>query len=146
MKVGISQDTLSKYIPGYALQTDAAADLRACLDRPMTIYPHCTAVIPTGLRVRIPNGYVGLVCSRSGLAAKKDLAVLNAPGVIDTGYTDQVKVILHNFGIASQVIQPGDRIAQMMFQKIKRPTFVYITEDEMTRDDRGGGLGSTGDA
>lgn len=107
-----------------------------------------TKMIPTGLYVEIPQGYVGLVCSRSGLAMKKSVHVLNAPGVIDSDYRGQVGVILHNASNAFEpfMVEHGDRIAQMLIVPVTQVRFeVCQSPAELSSTARGsGGFGSTG--
>jgi len=102
-------------------------------------------LVSTGLKLAIPPWHVGLVCSRSGLAAKYGISVLNAPGVIDSGYRGEVKVILHNSGVLDYEVCPGDKIAQLLILKTEPVDFVLdpsIAEDETERGS--GGFGSTG--
>ena len=125
--------------------TDHAAgfDLLALLAGPVTLQPWDSMVIPTGLRVEIPIGMVGLVCPRSGLAAKTGVTVLNAPGVIDPDYRGDVGVILVNHGPEPVTINPGDRVAQMI---ITEAPYVSLREVATLDDTRRGtdGFGSTG--
>ena len=100
-------------------------------------------LIGTGLSMNIPKGMCGMVCSRSGMAAKNSVFVLNAPGIIDSDYRGEVKVILHNSGKTDFVVNKEDRIAQMLFVKVEQPEFEYGEID--TNSERGtGGFGSTG--
>lgn len=133
----------------YATAGAAAMDLHACLDAPLTLKPcadgggwNC-ALVPTGLAMAIPEGYVGLIFARSGLASKQGVAPANCVGVIDSDYRGEVKVALANHGGADYVIQPGDRVAQLMISPIAQPS-VQET-DALPQTDRGaGGFGSTG--
>lgn len=127
--------------PKYATNGDAGADLVASEDA--SLMSGGTALVPTGIAVAIPKGYVGLVHPRSGLAAKKKVTVLNAPGTIDAGYRGEVKVILINHGDEHVDIRKGDRIAQLVIQKVEEADWNIV--DELPDSVRGeGGFGSTG--
>ena len=128
-------------LPEYQNKGDAGMDIRSNEDT--TIRAYGWTVVATGLYIIIPFGYEGQMRSRSGLAAKKGIQVLNSPGTIDSGYRDELKVILINHGLWGYKVNKGDRIAQLV---IKPMTQAQIEEiSEMDRDeDRGGGLGSTG--
>ena len=128
-------------LPEYQNKGDAGMDIRSNEDT--MIRSFSWSVITTGLYIIIPVGYEGQMRSRSGLAAKKGIQVLNSPGTIDSGYRDELKVILINHGLWGYKVNKGDRIAQLV---IKPMTQAQIEEiSEMDRDDdRGGGLGSTG--
>lgn len=127
--------------PAQANNGDAGYDLRAVAPR-ISIPPRGRALIKTRLRVAIPSGYVGMVCSRSGLALKKGVFVLNAPGIIDAPYRGEVGVILFNAGDEYFDVEEGDRVAQLMFVKIEHPQFVFGITDETERG--AGGFGSSG--
>lgn len=127
-------------IPTYAHPTDGALDLTA-IEKTVILGGGHEAV-GTGLSIAIPQDYVGLICPRSGLALKKQLTVLNAPGIIDCGYTGEIKVILQNHG-DSTVINEGDRIAQLLI--IPRPLIIFNITEEIASSKRGSnGFGSTG--
>ena len=118
-------------------------DLRARLDAPVTLKSLERALIPTGIRIAIPDGYEAQVRPRSGLAAEHGITVLNTPGTVDADYRGEVKVILVNLGAEPYAIQPGDRIAQLVFQKIVRAALKEV--GELPESERGsGGFGSTG--
>ena len=140
MKIEIYRET-DNPLPEYQNKGDAGMDIRSNED--VTIRAYGWEVIGTGLYIIIPFGYEGQMRSRSGLAAKKGIQVLNSPGTIDSGYRDELKVILINHGLWGYKVNKGDRIAQLV---IKPMTQAQIEEiSEMDRDeDRGGGLGSTG--
>ena len=125
---------------------DAAGyDLYACPadGQCVTIAPHATAMIGTGLALAIPAGYFGGVFARSGLASKQGLRPANCVGVIDADYRGECTVALHNDTDAPRTVAPGDRIAQLMVTPVVQPTVVPVTElDETERGD--GGFGSTG--
>lgn len=128
-------------IPQYALPGDAGADLRA--SERATLQPGERALVATGIRIALPDGFVGLVHPRSGLAVKHGITVLNTPGTIDAGYRGEVKVILINLGDEPFTIEPGDRIAQLVVQRVERAQFVVV--EQLPGSDRGeGGFGSTG--
>ncbi len=125
--------------PEYASAGAAGADLRA--RTAVTILPGQRASVPTGLRLQIPPGYVGLVWPRSGLAVRHGIDTL--AGVIDSDYRGEVKVVLVNHGEEPFVVAPGERVAQLLLQKVERATFAGVPDLESTG--RGsGGFGSTG--
>lgn len=118
-------------------------DIRANLDEPMVLEPSARALIPTGLLVEIPLGYEIQIRPRSGLAIKQGITCLNTPGTIDADYRGEIKVILINLSSEPQTLMPGDRIAQMVLQKVEQIQWVPATE--LAASDRGeGGFGSTG--
>ncbi len=109
----------------------------------VTLEPGGRELVPTGLRVAIPAGYAGLVMPRSGLALRSGVTVLNAPGLIDSGYRGEIGVLLVNHGARTVVIQHGERIAQLVIQPVARAQLVEVRELPESR--RGeGGFGSTG--
>lgn len=126
-------------IPEYAHVTDAGADIYAIED--ITLKPHETKIIPTGLRVSIPQGYMIQIYSRSGLAAKTTLRIANSVGIIDSSYNEEIGVIIENNGNLSTTIHKGDRIAQMLIAPT--PMINWIEVDEIANSGRGG-FGSTG--
>lgn len=129
--------------PTYGSKGAAAADLRAMLDTPAIILPHESLLIHTGIAVSVPHGYAGLIYARSGIACKRNLAPGNCVGVLDEDYVGEVMVCLHNHGEKSQVVEPGERIAQLMIAPCARGEFVEV--DELDDTERGaGGFGSTG--
>jgi len=130
-------------LPAYATPHSSGLDLRAAIDKPIRVKPLERVLIPTGLILEIPEGYEGQVRPRSGLALKKGLTVLNAPGTIDADYRGEVKVILINLGSEEVVIEPGERIAQLVIAPVQRVEVVEV--QEVTLTERGdGGFGSTG--
>jgi dUTP diphosphatase len=130
-------------IPHYGTEDSAGADLRACIDKPVTLSPGERKLIPTGLRMAIPSGYEGQVRPRSGLAVKKGLTVLNTPGTIDADYRGDVMVILINLGQEEVIIERGERIAQLIIAPVTRADFQFT--DSLEDTVRGsGGFGSTG--
>ena len=133
--------------PEYATVDSAGFDLRANIELQIEIKPLERVLIKTGLFMEIPQGCVGYVCTRSGLAIKKGLMVLNAPGVVDADYRHEVGVILINLSNESISINPGDRIAQMVISQYEKVNFSIVTEfNELTSTNRVGGFGSTGES
>ena len=129
--------------PAYGSASAAGADLYAVLDAPLTLEAGQTALVHTGLAVEIPDGFVGLVCARSGLATKRGLAPANKVGVVDSDYRGEVMVALHNHGSEPQTIEQGERIAQLVL--VPYLAAAYEQADSLTDTDRGaGGFGSTG--
>ncbi|WP_109506407.1 dUTP diphosphatase [Nocardioides speluncae] len=128
--------------PSYAHPGDAGADLVTTID--VTLKPGERAVVPTGIALALPDGYVGLVHPRSGLAARHGLSIVNAPGTIDAGYRGEVKVCLVNLDPAEPIeLRRGDRIAQLVIQRFERAAFVEV--EALPDSARGaGGYGSTG--
>lgn len=130
-------------LPERGSEFAAGADLRALLDAPLTIEPGQTAMLPTGLAFEIPEGYAGLIFARSSLGTKRGLAPANKVGVIDSDYRGEVKVCLHNHSPQPQVIEPEERVAQMVIVPFLPAQ--YEEADELTDTVRGeGGFGSTG--
>jgi dUTP pyrophosphatase len=128
-------------LPRYAHEGDAGLDLAA--SRAAAIAPGERVAVPTGLAVAIPVGWVGLVHPRSGLARRHGLTVANAPGTIDAGYRGEIHVLLINLGAQPVTLAAGDRIAQLLLQRVGRATIVEV--DELDDTARGaGGFGSTG--
>lgn len=129
-------------LPAYAHPGDAGADLVAARD--VELAPGERALVPTGIAVAVPDGFVGLVHPRSGLAARLGVTVLNAPGTVDAGYRGELFVNLVNHDPAATVkISRGDRIAQLLVQRVERAVFTVV--DELPETARGaGGHGSTG--
>lgn len=120
---------------------DAACDLVSTENVMLTPYASC--MISTGLSMSFDENLVATVCSRSGLAAKHDVFVLNSPGIIDSSYRGEIKVILMNNSDTCYEVKAGDRIAQLMFLPVVHPTFTVV--DELSITSRGeGGFGSTG--
>lgn len=128
--------------PSYAHPGDAGADLRARMD--VTLEPGQRALIPTGVALAIPSGYAGLVHPRSGLAAKHGITIVNAPGVVDSGYRGEIFVNLLNTDADHAVqIRRGDRIAQLLVQRVEQVVFDVVSDlDETPRG--AGGHGSSG--
>lgn len=131
-------------LPAYAHPGDAGADLMTAVD--VTLRPGERALVPTGIALALPEGYVALVHPRSGLAARHGLSIVNTPGTIDAGYRGEVKVLLVNHDPAAPVeLHRGDRIAQLVFQRVEQAVFTEV--DALPESVRGaGGYGSTGGA
>nr|WP_310526779.1 dUTP diphosphatase [Nocardioides sp.] len=129
-------------LPAYAHPGDAGADLRSTID--VTLAPGERALVPTGISVALPTGFVALIHPRSGLAAKHGLSIVNTPGTVDAGYRGEIKVLLVNHDRAAAVsLKRGDRIAQLVIQRFERARFIEV--DALPESVRGaGGYGSTG--
>ena len=118
-------------------------DLRACLEKPVSIPPGRTALIPTGFAVAVPSGYEAQIRPRSGLALRYAVSLPNSPGTIDSDYRGEIQVILINHGTEVFTVQDGERIAQMVFQPVLRVS--WEAAEELSDTERGeGGFGSTG--
>ncbi len=130
-------------LPGYATNGSSGMDIRAHLEEAVSLLPLERTLIPTGLFVEIPEGYEIQVRPRSGLAIKQGITCLNTPGTIDADYRGEIKVILINLSNEPQTIQHGDRIAQMVLQKVEKINWQPVTDINET--ERGaGGFGHTG--
>jgi dUTP pyrophosphatase len=130
-------------LPSYATEGSAGCDLRAAIEADLTITPGGRALVPTGIAVAIPSGYEGQVRMRSGLAHDKGLALLNAPGTVDSDYRGEIRVIVANLGNEPATLRRGDRIAQLVFAPVVQAQFERVTE--LPPSSRGGGgFGSTG--
>lgn len=130
-------------VPSYGTEYSAGADLYACIEEPVEILPHETKLIKTGLSFEIPEGLVGLIYARSGLATKRSLAPANKVGVIDSDYRGEIMVALHNHGEIPQTVENGERIAQFVLTPYIKADFEV--KDDLSDTTRGaGGFGSTG--
>lgn len=130
-------------VPTMGSKFAAGADLYSAEDTDVVIEPNETKFIGTGLAMEIPEGYVGLVYARSGLACKRGLAPANKVGVVDSDYRGEIKVALHNHGKEAQTVEKGERIAQMVIAPYLSVN--YEEADELSETERGeGGFGSTG--
>ncbi len=130
-------------LPRYATAFSAGCDLRAAIETDLTITPGGRTLVPTGIAVAIPEGYEGQVRMRSGLAHDTGLALLNAPGTIDSDYRGEIRVILANLGSEPVTLERGDRIAQLVIAPVARARFEKV--DKLPETGRGGGgFGSTG--
>ena len=129
--------------PAYATEKSAGMDLKADIKEPVTLAPLERAMIPTGLYLALPDGTEAQVRPRSGLAAKHGISVLNAPGTIDADYRGEVKVILVNLSNEPFVVNPGERIAQMVVARYEKIDWEDV--EVLDETERGaGGFGSTG--
>ena len=128
--------------PAYAKPGDAGVDLRSRID--FELEPGERALVPTGVAIALPEGYVGLVHPRSGLATKNGITIVNAPGTVDSGYRGELMVTLLNTDKTKSFhVQRGDRIAQLVIQKYEHATFTVV--DELEQTERGSsGFGSSG--
>ena len=130
-------------LPEYATEKSAGMDLKANINEPIVLGPLERQMIPTGIHIQLPDGYEAQVRPRSGLAAKYGITICNTPGTIDADYTGEIKVILINLSNEKFVINPGDRIAQLVVAKYERVEWNEVaTLDETERGE--GGFGSTG--
>ena len=130
-----------KYTPTRAHHGDAGLDLKAAENA--LLFPGDRQAVDTGVSMEIPDGYVGLVCARSGNAARRGLGIVNGVGVIDSGYRGPVNVLLINHGRSNVAVMRGDRIAQLLIVPIETPDVEIV--DRLSDSDRGtGGLGSSG--
>jgi dUTP pyrophosphatase len=130
-------------LPAYATQGSSGLDLRAFISTPVQLAPLERVLIPTGLHIAMPNHLEAQIRPRSGLAIKQGLTCLNTPGTIDADYRGEIKVILINLSNEIQVIQDGDRIAQIVFQQVEKMEWQLVENLETTQ--RGeGGFGHTG--
>ena len=130
-------------LPEYATPQSAGVDLRANIDEPVELKPLSRALIPTGLHIALPEGYEAQIRPRSGLAIKKGITCLNTPGTIDADYRGEIGVILINLSAETFIVNPGERIAQMIINKFEQAEFELVEElDETDRCE--GGFGHTG--
>jgi len=130
-------------LPHYETEASAGMDLRANNDTPIVLKPLERTIVKTGLFIELPIGFEAQVRPRSGLAAKKGVTVLNAPGTIDADYRGEIGVILINLSNEDFTIENGERIAQLIIAKHERA--LWITTSELSETERGaGGFGSTG--
>ena len=130
-------------LPSYATKGSAGMDIYAALDEPMKISKGKIELVPTNLSVEIPEGYEIQVRPRSGLAAKHGIGILNSPGTIDSDYRGEIKIIIINLGTEDFIIQPAERIAQLVVSKIYTARLIESTElNNTTRGE--GGFGHTG--
>ena len=133
----------SNPLPGYATEGSSGLDLKANLDKPIQLEPLQRKMVPTGLYLELPEGYEAQVRPRSGLAIKQGITCLNSPGTIDADYRGELKIILINLSGETQVIEHGDRIAQMVIQPVVKALLVQVEGiQETVRGE--GGFGHTG--
>ena len=130
-------------LPAYATEQSAGMDLRANISEPIVLHPLQRQLIPTGIYIALPEGYEAQVRPRSGLALKKGVTVLNAPGTIDADYRGEVGVVLVNLSQEDFVVNDGERIAQMVVARCEKADFIEVeTLDDTERGE--GGYGHTG--
>ena len=142
-KIQIKKLSKSVSIPKYETLGSSGMDIAAHIDNKIIIYPGEKALVSTGFSIAIPRGYEVQIRPRSGLAAKKNITVLNTPGTIDADYRGEIKVILINLGKEKFVIENGERIAQMVVCPVVRADLEVVKE--LPETERGlGGFGSTG--
>ena len=143
VKVNIKKLNENAIIPTYGSEYAAGADLYACNTEAITIEPHKTVLVPTGLSMEIPEGYAGLIYARSGIASKRGLAPANKVGVVDSDYRGEVMVALHNHSDIDATIDINERIAQLVIAPFLKVEF--NESEELSDTVRGvGGFGSTG--
>lgn len=144
MSLKVNVVNKSQYpLPEYKTSGSAGVDLYADIEKPITLRSLERELIPTGIYIALPEGYKANVCPRSGLAIKNGITVHNTPGLIDSDYRGEIKVILVNLSNTPYTINPGDRIAQLVITKVERVEFVEVSQlDETERGE--GGFGSTG--
>ena len=133
-------------LPSYETTGAAGADIRACLGpgEKMILKPGERVLVPTGLSMEIPQGFEIQVRPRSGMSFKTGMMVLNAPGTIDSDYRGEIKIILGNLGKIDEVINHGDRVAQLVLAPVTQASYVLTNEDLSTTVRGSGGFGSTG--
>lgn len=141
LSINISRVHSDAIIPSYAHHDDAGADLYAIEDALVPAHGQC--LVSTGLAIELPHGFVGLVHSRSGLATKHGVAVVNSPGTIDAGYRGEIRIGLINHSDEDFHVERGMRIAQLLIQRVEHAMFTVV--DSLADSDRGNaGFGSTG--
>lgn len=130
-------------VPAYSTESSAGMDVRACLQEPVTLQPLQRALIPTGLRIALPQGYECQIRPRSGLALKHGISLVNTPGTIDADYRGEIGVIVINLSNEPFTINNGERICQMVITRYSHTTWAVVdTLDETERGE--GGFGHTG--
>lgn len=143
MKIKITKIHPKAVLPQYMSSGASGCDISACIETPISLEPLDRAAVPTGIQVEIPEGFEFQVRPRSGLAIKKGLTVINTPGTIDSDYRGEVKVLLVNLGDKPVIIEPMERIAQIVLARTER--FQWEELDQLSSSQRGeGGFGSTG--
>lgn len=130
-------------LPAYATEGSSGMDIRASINETVTLQPLERTLIPTGLFIELPEGVEAQVRPRSGLAIKQGITCLNTPGTIDADYRGEIKVILINLSNEMQSVQNGDRIAQLVIQRVEKINWLPAAELEQTTRNEGG-FGSTG--
>ena len=141
IKLAVKRLDPSVPLPVHAREGDAGLDLHAAHD--LTLEPGARGVVGTGLAIAIPAGYAGLVLPRSGLALTHGLTILNTPGLVDSGYRGEVKILLVNHDAKPVTLKRGQRVAQLVIQRVERAELNEVSE--LPSSQRGtGGFGSTG--
>lgn len=136
-------NTSGNPLPGYSTPNAAGMDLRANLDQPVTLKPMDRKLIPTGLYMELPEGFEAQIRPRSGLALKKGISVLNTPGTIDADYRGEVGIILVNLSGEEFIVEHGERICQMVINRVE--TIQWNRVESLEQSERGaGGFGHTG--
>ncbi|MEJ8842390.1 dUTP diphosphatase [Lacibacter sp. H375] len=130
-------------LPAYATEGSSGMDVRAFINETITLHPLERALIPTGLFIELPQGFEAQIRPRSGLAIKQGITCLNTPGTVDADYRGEIKIILINLSNEIQSVSNGDRIAQMVIQKVEKIDWSLSVELEET-ERNAGGFGSTG--
>lgn len=118
--------------PEYATNGSVGMDLAAAVDSPILIKSGERAVVPTGIALQIPEGFGGFIFVRSGLAVKKGISLCNGVGVIDTDYTDEIKIAMCNSSVQDYIINPGDKVAQIVFMPVWRAELTEVSQLEKT--------------
>ena len=136
-------NTSNNDLPNYATEGAAGMDLRAAIPEPLSLEPMQRLLVPTGMSIELPEGYEAQVRPRSGLAIKQGITCLNSPGTIDSDYRGEIKIVLVNLSGELQIIQPGDRIAQLVLQKVEKIHWKQVSILKETLRNKGG-FGSTG--
>ncbi len=143
MKIKLKKVRKDAKIPKYMTQKSAGLDIFACISSNITLKPGQRTLIPTGIAISLPEGYEAQIRPRSGLALNYGIIPLNTPGTIDADYRGEIKIILANLGENEFTVKNGDRVAQMVINKIEKVEFVEVEElDNSLRGE--GGFGSTG--
>ncbi|MFL5808966.1 MAG: dUTP diphosphatase [Flavisolibacter sp.] len=136
-------NTSNNPLPEYATDGASGMDLRAHLTEPLLLEPMERKLVPTGLFIEMPNAYEAQVRPRSGLAIRQGITCLNSPGTVDSDYRGEIKIVLVNLSGETQIINPGDRIAQLVLQRVEKIDWKQVTMlTETVRNE--GGFGSTG--
>ncbi len=144
MKIKIKRLTNTARLPQRQTMGSAGADLHADINEPVVILPHMTVKIPTGLAIELPDeNYVALIYPRSGLSTKHGIALANKVAVIDSDYRGEMQIPLHNHSNEAYIVQPDERVAQLVIMPVL--PVAYVEDDELSNTERGtGGFGSTG--
>jgi len=142
-KINLACTSTSGFFPRYQSKYAAGADLQAAIYEDLVLKPGQRELIPTGLRIELPEGFEAQIRPRSGLAVKQGITIVNAPGTIDSDYRGEIKILLINLGHSDYTIKRGDRIAQMVICPVV--TVNFIIQESINETLRGrGGFGSTG--